>query len=160
MSLDAASASTRAAESKARVVVDKVDHFFGEGDCRNQVLFDNNIRINAGELVVMTGPSGSGKTTLLTLIGGLRTLQAGRIEILGRDLSSLRGDDVVAMRRNVGFIFQMHNLFDSLTAYENVKMAMRLSAYPANKMRERGTEILKRLGLGHREAAQARLVRP
>ena len=90
MDLDTVTASDPAAKSKARVVVDKVDHFFGEGDCRNQVLFDNNIRINAGELVVMTGPSGSGKTTLLTLIDGLRSLQVGRIEILGRDLSSPR----------------------------------------------------------------------
>ena len=57
-----------------QVLVDNVDYFFGEGDCRNQVLFNNNLHVNAGELVVMTGPSGSGKTTLLTLVGGLRAI--------------------------------------------------------------------------------------
>src|SRR5213078_1716865 len=56
---------------------------------RNQVLFDNRIDIRPGQLVVMTGPSGSGKTTLLTLIGGLRTVQEGRIEVLGHNLSGL-----------------------------------------------------------------------
>jgi len=62
---------------------DKVNHFYGEGESRNQVLFDNCIEIKAGQLVVMTGPSGSGKTTLLTLMGALRSVQSGQIEPLG-----------------------------------------------------------------------------
>jgi len=139
-----------AQEARATVRVDKVSHFFGEGGSRNQVLFDNSIEIEAGQLVIMTGPSGSGKTTLLTLIGALRSVQSGRIEILGRNLSGLQGSDLIAMRRNVGFIFQMHNLFDSLSALENVKMAMQLAQCPPSQMRRRGTEILERLGLGHR----------
>ena len=100
MDLDTVTASDPAAKSKARVVVDKVDHFFGEGDCRNQVLFDNNIRINAGELVVMTGPSGSGKNDSSTTSSAAcaKSFQVGRVEILGRPLVTLRGDDVVAMR--------------------------------------------------------------
>jgi putative ABC transport system ATP-binding protein len=132
------------------VRVDRISYSFGEGDARNQVLFDNSIEIAPGQLVVMTGPSGSGKTTLLTLIGALRSIQTGRIEVLDRDLSRLRGSDLVAMRRNIGFIFQMHNLFDSLTAFENVKMAMQLGACPAAEMRRRGSEMLERLGLGDR----------
>ena len=104
-----------------------VNFFYGEGDSRNQVLFDNRIDIRPGQLVVMTGPSGSGKTTILTLIGGLRSVQQGRIEVLGHDLSGLGGGELVRMRRNIGFIFQMHNLFESLTAYENVKMAVQLA---------------------------------
>ncbi len=58
-----------------------VNHFFGTGDTRTQVLFDNTLEVMPGELVIMSGPSGSGKTTLLTLIGGLRTLQEGEIEV-------------------------------------------------------------------------------
>ena len=134
----------------ATVLVDGVNHFFGEGDSRNQVLFNNSIEIPAGQLVIMTGPSGSGKTTLLTLIGALRSVQSGRIEVLGNNLSGLHGDDLVAMRRNVGFIFQMHILFDSLSALENVKMAMQIGGCPTSKMRQQGTDILERLGLGHR----------
>src|SRR5439155_22998103 len=76
--------------------------------------------------------------------------QEGRIEILGHDLSKLGRRDLVVTRRNVGFIFQLHNLFDALSAYENVKMAMQLGAWPPTQMRQRGTAILQRLGLGHR----------
>jgi len=63
-----------------------VSFSYGEGDSRNQVLFGNGLEIAPGQLVVMTGPSGSGKTTLLTLIGALRSLQEGRMELLGNEL--------------------------------------------------------------------------
>jgi putative ABC transport system ATP-binding protein len=139
-----------APQPRATIRVEKLNHFFGEGESRNQVLFNNDIEIEAGQLVIMTGPSGSGKTTLLTLIGALRSVQSGRIEVLGNDLSGLQGSPLIAMRRNIGFIFQMHNLFDSLSALENVKMAMQLGECPSSEMRRRGTEILERLGLGHR----------
>jgi len=132
------------------VRVDALNHFYGSGEARNQILFDNRIEIGAGQLVVMTGPSGAGKSTLLTLVGALRSIQEGRIEVLGRDLSRLSPSQLVATRRHVGFIFQMHNLFDALSAYENVMMAMQLGDRRAMNMRERGTEILDRLGLGHR----------
>jgi putative ABC transport system ATP-binding protein len=132
------------------VRVEGLDHFYGEGAARNQVLFGNRIEVLPGELVVMTGPSGAGKTTLLTLIGALRSVQQGLIEILGRDLSRLPPRGLVEMRREIGFVFQMHNLFDALTAYENVKMAMQLGHERPDRMRQRGTEILSRLGLGHR----------
>jgi len=132
------------------VRVEALDHFFGEGDSRNQVLFDNQIEIGTGQLVIMTGPSGAGKTTLLTLVGALRSVQHGRIEVLGQNLSGLGRRELVEMRRNVGFIFQMHNLFDALSAYENVKMAMQLGDCPVAEMRQRGSAILDRLGLGNR----------
>ncbi len=140
----------------AAVTGDKLDHFYGEGASRSQVLFANDITIEAGELVVMTGPSGAGKTTLLTLIGALRTVQKGRIEVLGQDLSQQGERDLVAARRNIGFIFQMHNLFEALTAYNNVRMAMQLGGCPVGEMRRRGTEILERLGLGRRIDARPR----
>jgi putative ABC transport system ATP-binding protein len=132
------------------VRVEALNHFYGSGEARNQILFDNNIDIGAGQLVVMTGPSGAGKSTLLTLVGALRTVQEGTIEVLGRDLSRLSPRQLVATRRHVGFIFQMHNLFDALSAYENVMMAMQLGDPQATNMRERGTQILDSLGLGHR----------
>jgi putative ABC transport system ATP-binding protein len=137
-------------ETRPVVLVDKVNHHYGEGESRNQVLFNNCLDIGAGQLVIMTGPSGSGKTSLLSLIGGLRSVQDGNIQILDRKLTGLSRQELVNVRRNVGFIFQAHNLFDSLTAYENVKMAMQLGGCPPDAMRERGTKILERLGLGHR----------
>jgi putative ABC transport system ATP-binding protein len=136
--------------SEPVVRIEGLNHYYGEGEARNQVLFDNRIEIPAGQLVVMTGPSGAGKTTLLTLIGALRSVQEGRIEVLGRDLSRLGGGELVGIRRDIGFIFQMHNLFDALSAFENVKMAAQLGDTPPAEMRRRGTGILERLGLGHR----------
>src|SRR6187402_1797388 len=115
-----------------------VNHHFGEGDTRTQVLFDNNLEVMPGELVIMSGPSGSGKTTLLTLIGGLRTLQDGQIEVWNADraeyakLLGLAEEDLVQVRRLIGFIFQRHNLFDSLTAMQNVRMAQRLNPASAD----------------------------
>lgn len=132
------------------VRVEGLNHYYGEGEARNQVLFDNHIEIPAGQLVVMTGPSGAGKTTLLSLIGALRSVHEGRVEVLGRDLSRLGAGDLVDVRRDIGFIFQMHNLFEALSAYENVKMAAQLGNAPRDEIRQRGTGILERLGLGHR----------
>jgi putative ABC transport system ATP-binding protein len=109
-----------------------VNHFFGDGETRTQVLFDNSLEVMPGEMVIMSGPSGSGKTTLLTLIGGLRTLQSGEIEVWDADrggyarLAGMPEEKLVEVRRLIGFIFQRHNLFDSLTAIQNVRMAQRL----------------------------------
>jgi putative ABC transport system ATP-binding protein len=140
------------------VSVERLDHHYGEGAARNQVLFDNCITIPPGQLVVMTGPSGAGKTTLLTLIGALRSVQEGRIEVLGRDLSRLAARDIVAVRREIGFIFQMHNLFDALTAFENVKMAMQLGHDSLQAGRSHCIELLEQLGLGHRIDYKPRLL--
>ena len=140
----------RPAAPEPAVRVHGLNHYYGEGEARNQVLFGNSIEIPAGQLVVMTGPSGAGKTTLLTLIGALRSVHEGRIELLGRDLSRLGGGELVEVRRDIGFIFQMHNLFDALSAYENVKMAAQLANGELGDMRQRCAGILERLGLGHR----------
>jgi len=136
--------------SEPVVRVEGLNHYYGQGLARNQVLFDNHIEIPAGQLVVMTGPSGAGKTTLLTLIGALRSVHEGRIEVLGRDLTRLAAGDLVEVRRDIGFIFQMHNLFDALSALENVKMAAQLGNASAAETWRRGSAILQRLGLGHR----------
>lgn len=127
-----------------------VSHTFGHGDNRKQVLFDNDLDLFPGEIVILTGPSGSGKTTLLTLIGALRSVQSGAITALGRELNTLGPRELVEARRNVGFIFQGHNLFDSLTAVENVHMAIELVLDDPTKRDRRAIDILSKLGLGHR----------
>jgi ABC-type nitrate/sulfonate/bicarbonate transport system ATPase subunit len=66
-------------DSPRTVRVEHVNHHYGEGVSRNQVLFDNCLELEAGQLVIMTGPSGSGKTTLISLIGALRSVQEGTI---------------------------------------------------------------------------------
>lgn len=127
-----------------------LEHDFGEGELRKQVLFQNNLDVYEGEIVIMTGPSGSGKTTLLTLIGTLRTVQKGSLRVLGRELFGASPRELVATRRNIGFIFQAHNLFGSLTAMQNVSMAMELFDFTAQERQRRSAELLDRLQLGHR----------
>jgi putative ABC transport system ATP-binding protein len=132
------------------VSIRDLNHFFGEGETRAQVLFDNRLEVMPGEIVIMTGPSGSGKTTLLTLVSGLRTVQDGSVKVLGRELNGLGSDGLIQLRRGIGFIFQAHNLFDSLTAYQNVRMAMELQEGSATETDTRIRDLLTLLGLGHR----------
>lgn len=127
-----------------------LNHSFGDGELKKQVLFNNELDLSRGEIVIMTGPSGSGKTTLLTLIGALRTVQQGNIHICGCELCGLSAGKLVEVRRSIGFIFQAHNLFNSLTALQNVRMALELGDLSADEMNRRCTEMLTAVGLGHR----------
>ncbi len=132
------------------VQVANVNHYFGEGELRKQALFSNNLDVRRGEIVIMTGPSGSGKTTLLTLIGTLRTVQEGSLKVLGNELQGADRDLIVRLRRELGFIFQAHNLFESLTAYQNVNMAAELVGLDPQIAEGRIKSLLTRLGLGDR----------
>jgi putative ABC transport system ATP-binding protein len=124
---------------------------FGQGDLSKQILFDINLDIHAGEIVLLTGPSGSGKTTLLTLIAALRTLQAGTIDVLGYSLHSASSRDLVDLRRKIGFIFQQHNLLGFLTARQNVELMFQLHPqFNSNQIQARTGEILEQVGLGER----------
>jgi putative ABC transport system ATP-binding protein len=132
------------------IKVAQLNHYFGEGDLRKQALHQNNLEVRRGEIVIMTGPSGSGKTTLLTLIGTLRTVQEGSLKVLGSELNGANRDLIGNLRREMGFIFQAHNLFESLTAFQNVNMAAELAGLDRAKSKERIDYLLERLGLGHR----------
>ena len=132
------------------VTVTQLQHAYGENDARKQVLFDNDLQIRSGEIVIMTGPSGSGKTTLLTLIGTLRSVQDGSLKILGTELKGLSADRIVELRKEIGFIFQAHNLFESLTAFQNVKMATELVGMKTSEAKPKIEAALTRLGLGER----------
>jgi putative ABC transport system ATP-binding protein len=133
------------------IVVDKVNHYFGSGALRKQILFDVEAEIFPGEIVIMTGPSGSGKTTLLTLIGGLRALQEGSLTVLGHELNGASKALLGGVRKSTGYIFQGHNLLQSVTAMQNVEMSVRLHAELSKKVaRERAATILRSVGLGDR----------
>lgn len=132
------------------VRVRALSHSFGQRENQKRVLHDNHLDLMPGEIIIMTGPSGSGKTTLLTLIGALRSVQEGSVLALGRELRELSPRGLVEVRRGIGFIFQAHNLFDSLTARENVNMAIELTLRDAPERDRRATDILTRLGLAHR----------
>lgn len=147
-------ASTIALEqllNQAVISAQHLNHYFGEGDLRKQVLYDINLDIHAGEIIIMTGPSGSGKTTLLTLMGGLRSAQEGSLTILGQELNGATKQQLTELRRNIGYIFQAHNLMTFLTAKQNVRMALELhNEYLDRDMDGMASEILNTVGLGHR----------
>jgi putative ABC transport system ATP-binding protein len=127
-----------------------LNHYFGAGETRTDILLNINLAIQPGELVILTGPSGCGKTTLLTLIGGLRRVQEGSLRVLGREMFGLTDAGLMDVRRDIGFIFQAHNLFESLTALQNVRMAMELRRRDPDGMRQDAIRALEAVGLGHR----------
>lgn len=124
------------------VSIHGLNHRFGQGDTSQQVLFDIDLEIKPGELVLLTGPSGCGKTTLLTLIGGLRSVQDGNLHVLGRDMDGLSKQDQIEARRDIGFIFQAHNLLDALTAGENVSLALDLKSYTPDRLHRHAGRLL------------------
>ncbi|MCA1994028.1 MAG: DevA family ABC transporter ATP-binding protein [Coleofasciculus sp. S288] len=128
-----------------------LNHYFGEGELRKQALFDINLDIYAGEIVIMTGPSGSGKTTLLTLMGGLRSAQEGSLKILGQEIRGASKQQMMKLRRQIGYIFQAHNLLSFLTAKQNVRMSLELhDEYLEQDIDEISADILEAVGLGNR----------
>lgn len=136
--------------SQFAISVTKLNHYYGQDALRKQVLFDINLQIDRGEIAIVTGPSGSGKTTLLTLMGGLRSPQEGSLKILGRELLNSNPDQMTLIRRNIGYIFQAHNLLSFLTVYQNVEMALELHDVTAEEADRRIRDVLNAVGLSHR----------
>lgn len=129
----------------------RVNFSFGEGDLQKQVLFDVSLDVMPGEIVLLTGPSGSGKTTLLTLIGALRKVRDGELCVLGRELHHATQEELVEVRREIGFIFQQHNLLPFMTARQNVQLMFSLHPeVPENEGYRLTKELLSAVGLSHR----------
>lgn len=131
--------------------IQNLNHYFGQGKLKKQVLFQINLKIIAGEIVILTGPSGSGKTTLLSLIGGLRSVQEGSLQHFEKELRGASEEQLVQTRRQIGYIFQAHNLLPFLTARQNVQMSIELQEnLGGRETEERAALILEEVGLGHR----------
>ena len=128
-----------------------LNHWFGEGELRKQILYDVTLSIQSGEIVILTGPSGSGKTTLLTLIGALRTVEEGSLCVMNRELNGASRETILATRRHLGFVFQAHNLHRSLTALGNVIMGLEVQGeLTRDEMEARGRLVLDEVGLSQR----------
>ncbi|NEP18420.1 MAG: ATP-binding cassette domain-containing protein [Leptolyngbya sp. SIO4C1] len=131
------------------VSADQLTYAFGRGSLRKAVLSEITLTLTAGEIVILEGPSGSGKTTLLSLIGALRSMQTGNLQVLGRELLNAKPAHLRQARSQIGFIFQNHNLLDCLSAWENVSTALRLHPeIPKRDYRPRAIAILNAVGLG------------
>ena len=131
------------------VIMQGINHFFGKGNLRKQILFEIDLTLNKGEVVILKGPSGSGKTTLLTLMGALRSAQTGSLKVFGQELVGAKKKQLVDIRRHVGYIFQAHNLLESLTARQNVQMAVELhNYYSSQQAKQKAIAMLESVGLG------------
>lgn len=132
------------------IAVEDVSYFYGKGALQKQILFEVSAEVRQGEILILTGPSGSGKTTLLTLMGALRAGQSGSIRILGRELRDANERALVGVRRQVGYIFQSHNLLPALSVEQNVRMSVQLGdlqRLPRGEQLERIVEVLGRVGM-------------
>ena len=136
---------------EASIVVSNLNHWYGEREAKKQVLFGVDLRIEKGTLTILEGASGSGKTTLLTLLGCLRRIQDGGVNLLGQELSGASEETLLAGRLQLGFIFQAHNLHDSLTAMQNVRMGLDVHGRSVRgDWQEAAKHLLVTLGLGER----------
>ena len=112
---------------KSIVKINNLYHYFGKKSLRKPILIDINLALKPQETVILTGPSGSGKTTLLTLIGGLRSVRTGSLKFLDRELLGADRHQLVRVRRQIGYIFQAHNLLEFLTVRQNVQISLELN---------------------------------
>jgi putative ABC transport system ATP-binding protein len=129
--------------------LDQAGRVFGSGHLRVVALDQVTLRVSAGEFVAIMGPSGSGKSTLLRLAGGLDRPTSGRVLVEGRDLAGLDEAGLAATwRRQIGFVFQEANLLASLTAAENVALALELDGVKPKAAIAGARGLLESLGLG------------
>ena len=131
--------------------VRNVSKWFAKGPAIVRAVDGVSLEIEAGELVALEGPSGSGKTTLLQLLGALDRPSEGQVLFEDRDLASLRDNDLAALRLHAfGFVFQQFNLIPTLTALQNVEVALAPAGVSGPSLRERATALLTEVGLGDR----------
>jgi lipoprotein-releasing system ATP-binding protein len=115
------------------------------------VLRGLELTLEQGEMVAIVGASGVGKSTLLHALGGLDSIDQGRIRIGSAELGRMSDAELVAFRnKNVGFVFQFHHLLPEFTALENAEMPMRIARRPSAERHARATGLLTRVGLAER----------
>src|SRR3990172_12549690 len=131
--------------------VSNVTKVFGRGDTAVRAVDGVSLSVPVGQLLLIMGPSGSGKTTLLTIIGGLLRPTSGSVLVDGVDITKLNAGQLVPLRRrSVGFVFQSFNLWESLTARENVELPLNMAGVRGREARDRATRLLEERGLGNR----------
>ena len=130
----------------AYIELKEVDKIYPMGEIELKALDKASFEIEKGELVVILGQSGSGKSTCLNIIGGMDTVTNGNVVIEGKDITKLKGKQLVNYRRNdIGFVFQFYNLVQNLTALENIELGTQICKNPLN-----AKEALKKVGLEER----------
>lgn len=128
--------------------VERIHVTVGNGEAAVRALSDVSLVFPAGMVTFVGGPSGSGKTTLLSVLGCLLQPQEGLVLVNGKDVTKISEQERTSIRREqIGFIFQSFRLFKSLTAVENVMLAMEISGVRGQQVREKADKLLGTLGL-------------
>lgn len=128
--------------------VEKIEKYYGGESCLIKALNCVSFRVEPGEFLGIMGPSGSGKTTLLNCVSTIDTVSVGNIRIEGRDIAQLKYRELEQFRRDkLGFIFQEFNLLDTLTAYENIALALTIRHVPLKEIDASVLSVAKRLGV-------------
>lgn len=133
----------------AAISVRDLTKSYAEGAAAVTALNQVSLDVGAGEVVLLAGPSGSGKTTLLSIMGCILQPTSGSVKIAGREVAGLSEKELPAVRlAHIGFVFQAFNLFPTLTAGENVELALDLKAIRGREARARSRSLLEQVGLG------------
>jgi putative ABC transport system ATP-binding protein len=121
---------------------------YAQGEAAMRALDEVTLDLHAGELALLVGPSGSGKTTLLSIMGCILRPTSGSLRVLGDEVTRLAERDLPAIRRErIGFIFQAFNLFPTLTALQNVALALDLKGVSGRAARDKAAMLLDQVGL-------------
>jgi putative ABC transport system ATP-binding protein len=146
-----AEATVPATVAEPLVVTRRLSKVFGDGETHVAAVSDVDLQLGRGEIVLVMGPSGSGKTTLLSMLGGLLRPSEGEILVDGVDIAALDEARLPPFRAETfGFIFQDFNLIGSLSARENVEVALNIAARHGRDARQRAQALLDGLGLADR----------
>ena len=130
------------------ISLNNVSKSYWQADKEISVLNNINLEIEEGEMISITGPSGSGKTTLLNIIALIDSLDSGKLNIFGHDLSNINEKEKSKFRKNnFGFVYQSNNLFEDFNALDNVALPLILNNYNKNDAYEESKKILNRFGL-------------
>lgn len=122
---------------------------FQSGNQHFHVLRDINLAVEKGDVQLLMGPSGSGKTTLLSILAGLLTPSAGKVFLLGEEITKMSRTKLAEFRlHNIGFIFQGFNLFPALTATQNVEVALNIKGIKGKTAKKEAIALLEQVGLG------------
>lgn len=117
------------------VKFEEVKKIYKMGEVEINALDGVNFEINEGEFAVVVGSSGAGKTTVLNILGGMDSASSGTVTVDGRDITALKGKELIAYRRfDIGFVFQFYNLVPNLTAKENVELAAQICKNPMDAL--------------------------
>ncbi len=128
--------------------VDQIEKYYGNKSSLTKAIDDISFEVEKGEFVAIMGASGSGKTTLLNCISTIDRVTAGHIYLEGEDVTALKGKELNKFRRDkLGFIFQDFNLLDTLTAYENIALALSIQKYGVSEIDKRVKAVAEQLGI-------------